>query len=50
LVSLRVEPLRGPLHADHFEVQMRVLKNKLGVVSELSSTKPLAPSGLRGAS
>ena len=50
LVSLRVEPLRGPLHVDHFEVQMRVLRNKLGVSAELSSTKPLAPSGLRGAS
>jgi recombination protein RecA len=50
LVGLRVEPRRGPLHADHFEVHARVLKDKIGLATKLSSTKPLAPSGLRSTS
>ncbi len=50
LVGLRVEPHRGPLHADHFEVHTRVLRDKVGFATDLSSTKPLAPAGLRGRS
>lgn len=50
LVGLRVEPRRGALHADHFEVHTRVLKNKIGIPSDPSPTTPLAPAGLRGAS
>jgi hypothetical protein len=50
LVGLRVEPRRGPLHADHFEVHTHVLKDKVGITTELSSTTPIAPAGLRGAS
>lgn len=50
LVGLRIEPRRGPLHADRFEVHTHVLKNKIGFATELSSMSPIAPSGLRGAS
>lgn len=50
LVGLRVEPRRGPLHADRFEVRTHVLKDKVGLATELASTKPIAPAGLRGAS
>ena len=50
LVGLRVEPRRGPLHADRFEVHTHVLKDKVGIAPELSSAKLIAPAGLRGAS
>jgi recombination protein RecA len=50
LVGLRVEPQRGPLHADRFEVHTHVLKDKVGIAVELSSINPVAPSGLRGRS
>jgi len=50
LVGLRVEARRGPLHADRFEVHTHVLKDKAGIATELSSTNPLAPAGLRDAS
>jgi hypothetical protein len=50
LVGLRVEARRGPLHADRFEVHAHVLKDKVGIATELSSTSSLAPAGLRGAS
>jgi len=50
LVGLRIEPRRGPLRADRFEVHTRVLKDKVGITAELSSTEPIAPAGLRGAS
>ncbi len=50
LIGLRVEPRRGPLHSDHFEIHTRVLKNKIGIAPDLSSTRPIAPAGLRGAS
>lgn len=50
LVGLRVEARRGPLHADRFEVHAHVLKDKVGIATELSSTNSLAPAGLRGAS
>lgn len=50
LVGLRVEPQRGSLHAGRFEVHTRVLKDKVGIDAEPSLTKPIAPSGLRGAS
>jgi recombination protein RecA len=49
LVGLRVEPRRGPLHAGHFEVHTHVLKDKIGIATELLSTNSLAPVGLRGA-
>lgn len=50
LVGLRVEPRRTPLHADHFEIHTHVLKDKVGFAAELASTKPIAPTGLRGRS
>jgi len=50
LVGLRVEACRGHLHADRFEVHTHVLKDKVGIATEPSSTNPLAPAGLRGAS
>ncbi|MGB5695904.1 MAG: hypothetical protein WBM46_09650 [Polyangiales bacterium] len=50
MVGLRVEPRRGPLHADRFDVQSLIVKDKTGIATELSSTQPLAPAGLRGAS
>jgi len=50
LVGLRVEPRRGPLHADRFEVHARVLKDKVGLATNPSSMNPIAPAGLRGAS
>ena len=50
LVGLRIEPRRGSLHADRFEVQARILKDKAGIATELSSMKPMAPAGLRGTS
>jgi len=50
LIGLRIEPRRGPLRADRFEVHTRVLKDKVGIVAEPSSAMPIAPAGLRGAS
>ena len=50
LVGLRIEPRRGPLHADRFDIHTHVLKDKVGFATELSSMNPIAPSGLRGAS
>jgi len=50
LVGLRIEPRRGPLHADRFEIHTHVLKDKVGFATEISSMNPIAPSGLRGAS
>ena len=50
LIGLRVEPRRSPLHADRFEIHTRVLKDKVGITAELSSTNPIAPAGLRGTS
>lgn len=50
LVSLRVEPRRGPLHSDQFEVHAEVIKDKVGLDAGLASSKSLAPAGLRGAS
>lgn len=50
LVGLRVEAQRGPLESDCFEVQTRILKDKVGISTELSSIRPVAPAGLRGTS
>jgi hypothetical protein len=50
LVGLRVEPLRGPLHDDQFEVRTQVLKDKVGLDADLAMTSSLAPVGLRGTS
>jgi hypothetical protein len=50
LVGLRVESRRGPLQADRFEVHTLVLKDKVGLDTKLSSTKSIAPAGLRGTS
>lgn len=50
LVGLRVEPRRGPLYSDRFEVHTHVLKDKVGITAEPSSMAPIAPAGLRGAS
>jgi hypothetical protein len=51
LVGLRVEPRRGPLHADRFEVHSHILKDKVGLkelAADLALTKPIAPTGLGG--
>jgi len=50
LVGLRVEPQRGPLHGDQFEVRTQVLKDKVGLEVELATSSSFAPAGLRGAS
>ena len=50
LIGVRVEPRRSPLHADRFDIHTRVLKDKVGITAELSSTNPIAPAGLRGTS
>jgi hypothetical protein len=50
LVGVRIEPQRNCLHADHFEVHARVLKDKVGLAGAPSVIRPLAPAGLRGAS
>ncbi len=50
LVGLRVEPQRGPLHDDQFEVHTQVLKDKVGLGVELAPRSSIAPAGLRGAS
>ncbi len=48
LVGLRVEPKRGPLNDDRFEVHAHVLKDKVGLPASFASVKPMAPSGLQG--
>ena len=48
LVGLRIEPTRGSLTDDRFEVQARVLKDKIGLSASPSSVRPTAPSGMRG--
>jgi len=50
LVGLRVEPRRGPLQGDHFEVRTEVLKDKVGLTADLATSSSIAPAGLRGAS
>lgn len=50
LVGLRVEPRRGLLDSDRFDVHSLVVKDKIGIANGLSSTQPLAPAGLRGTS
>jgi hypothetical protein len=50
LVGLRVEPQRGPLQDDQFEVRTQVLKDKVGLDAELATSSSIAPAGLRGAS
>jgi len=50
LVGLRIEPRRGPLHDDQFEVHTRVLKDKVGLDAELATSSSSAPAGLQGAS
>ena len=49
LVGLRIEPRRGSLHADQFEVRTKVLKDKVGLTTDLLPTQSIAPAGLRGA-
>ena len=50
LVGLRVEPQRGPLQEDQFEVHTQVLKDKVGLDAELAMSSSIAPTGLRGPS
>ena len=50
LVGLRVEPQRGPLQEDRFEVHTQVLKDKIGLDAELATSSSIAPAGLRGPS
>jgi hypothetical protein len=50
LIGLRVEPRRGPLREDRFEVRTEVLKDKIGLDAELEASHSVAPAGLRGAS
>ena len=49
LVGVRIEPERGVLHADRFEIHTRVLKDKVGLTAEPVPSHPIAPAGLRGA-
>lgn len=49
LVGVRIEPERGLLHEDKFEIHTRVLKDKVGLSAEPASSHPIAPAGLRGA-
>jgi len=50
LVSLRIEPKRGSLRVDQFQVHTTILKDKVGLGSTLSPTYSIAPPGLRGTS
>lgn len=50
LVGLRVEPRRGPLRDDRFEVHTQVLKDKVGLDGVPAADSSVAPSGLRGVS
>lgn len=50
LIGLRVEPRRGPLRNDQFEVRAQVLKDKVGLDAELARGSSVAPAGLRGTS
>ena len=50
LVGLRIEPRRGPLRDERFELHSEVLKDKVGLVAEPASSRSIAPAGLRGAS
>lgn len=50
LVGLRIEPWRGPLQDGRFEIRARVLKDKVGLESDLAPSHSTAPAGLRGTS
>jgi recombination protein RecA len=50
LVGLRVEPRRGPLRDERFELHSEILKDKVGLVAEPASGFSMAPAGLRGTS
>ena len=50
LVGLRVEPRRGPLHDEQFELHSAILKDKVGLSVEPAPSRSTAPAGLRGAS
>jgi hypothetical protein len=50
LVGLRIEPRRGSLRSDRFEVRARVLKDKVSLQAEPASSYSIAPAGLRGIS
>lgn len=50
LVSLRIEPKRGALHADQFQVHTTILKDKVGLTAKLLPISSVAPAGLRGTS
>ncbi|MEM8607504.1 MAG: recombinase A [Myxococcota bacterium] len=49
LVGLRIEPQRGALRNNRFEVHARVLKDKIGLAAGPSPVCSRAPAGLRGA-
>jgi hypothetical protein len=49
LVGLRVEPRRGSLRNEQFELHSKILKDKVGLVVKLASSRSIAPAGLRGA-
>jgi len=50
LVGLRVEPRRGPLQDERFELRTEVLKDKVGLSAQPASSHSIAPAGLQGAS
>lgn len=50
LVGLRVEPRRGPLRDEQFELRSEILKDKVGLAAEPAPSLSIAPAGLRGVS
>ena len=50
LVGLRIEPRRGRLHGEEFELHTEVLKDKVGLSVAPASSRSVAPAGLQGTS
>ena len=50
LVGLRIEPQRGSLEHDRFEIRSHVLKDKVGLAKVPAAVGATAPAGLRGRS
>ena len=50
LIGLRIEPRRGCLHGEEFELHTEVVKDKVGLSVVPASSRSVAPAGLRGPS